>query len=121
MQPFSRLPCPAVFLPSSHAPWAYQPCNYAPALSGTSAPPFLTAPEKWYEEECKKLDIQNMALQRTIDSLAEECAAVKTKLLEFENPDSDRIHRKNLKKRRRRVAMEIPRHFQCSICSKAYG
>jgi len=120
MKPFTPLPSPAAFLPGSPAPWPYQSYPYSPCIP-VSAPPFLRAPEKWYEEECKKLDIQNMALLRTIDSLEEECVAVKAKLLEFDHPDSDRIHRKNLKKRRRRVAMEIPRHFQCAICSKAYG
>ena len=95
--------------------------NYPALIPGAAANPFIETPEKWYQDECKKLDIQNMALRRTIDSLAEECSTLKTKLQEFDNPDPDSNLRKNLKKRRRRVATEIPRHFRCDICAKAYG
>lgn len=90
-------------------------------VAGGPLTPFLGSPEKWYQEECKKLDIQNMALRRTIDDLAVECSELKVKLQEFDSPEEDCSPRKNLKKRRRRVATDIPRHFQCDFCGKAYG
>lgn len=124
MQSTSPHQCLPLFLPNLCADWPAQlgPYgNYVPIVPGAPLPPFLGTPEKWYQEECKKLDIQNMALLKTIDSLAEECTTLKTKLLECSGSDQDSCHRKNRKKRRRRVATEIPRHFQCAICSKAYG
>ena len=124
MQSTSPHQCLPLFLPNRCVDWPVQLnlfANYVPIVPGAPLPPFLGTPEKWYEEECKKLDIQNMALLKTIDSLAEECVALKTKLLECGSPDQDSCHRKNRKKRRRRMATEIPRHFQCPTCSKAYG
>ena len=62
-----------------------------------------------------------MALLKTIESLANECTAMQAKLLECDNPDPDCILGKKRKKRSRRVAVAIPRHFQCPKCAKAYG
>ncbi len=121
MQPTSPQQCLPLYLPNQGSDWHNPYVNYVPGVPPAPLHPFLDTAEKWYQEECKKLDIQNMALLKTIDSLSEECTALKTKLLEIGHSEQESCLRTNRKKRRRRVATDIPRHFQCSICSKAYG
>lgn len=124
MQPSPPHACPVAPLSAGPSHWQSNPFSslpYVPTILTPSLSPFLKAPEMWYQEECKRLDIQNMALLKTIESLANECTAMQAKLLECDNPDPDRIHGKKRKKRSRRVAVAIPRHFQCSKCAKAYG
>ena len=76
---------------------------------------------KWLNDECSRLDIQNMALRQTLETLKKECRALTDKIEEAEEARNEGEISRAAKKRRRRVANEIPRHFQCAQCSKAYG
>lgn len=71
----------------------------------------------WLNNECDRLDIQNLALCRTIDDLTQQYEEMKKKLDDLENPETS----VKKEKRKRRVAKEVPRHFACPHCDKAYG
>ena len=74
-----------------------------------------------FKDECRSLDIQNMALNQMMDRLKRKNEGLKERIEELEAAKLPEEKNSDQKKRRRRGAREISRHFQCAQCKKAYG
>ena len=94
-------------------------------------PPVLPATELGSDEHtnegmyCKFVEMfrQNHELVSQVRSLASECQLLKETIQAHGFRDGDKltISSTEKRKRHRRSAKQVERHFECSVCQKSYG
>jgi len=83
----------------------------------------MTATPPPHYEQFLNLNQQHHELNAQIFSLSEECQRLKA-LIQTQNHhlrDSLPLSQADKRKRHRRSAKQVERHFNCSLCAKSYG